>query len=185
MESRMNQSFYGLQMIAEPGGMVEHFRMVSATAAPIRQLLTARLKTDLGYYALLSYRETFRVERYSKGELAASADVRPFIEVKIPGKLIASFTEDGTPVIRSAEGIPMTDEEVSDLLFDYRAYAEADETLFMGDWEQALGDLDGEPLLEGQEVEIGGVSLIEGRIYEWESGQEYTLEEFMEIAAAE
>lgn len=181
-EQQLSKSFYYLEMFVEPGGMVEDFKMVSSSADKISQMIIARIKTHLGFYALLSYGQTIKVHRYTNGKCEAMVDIHPFLQVTVPEKITASFTEEGQPVIRDMEGKPVTESYLSDLLFDYNAYEEEAETVILGEWETKLGALKGELLLEKEEINLDGTAYIEGKVYEFESGEEYSLEEFLEIA---
>jgi hypothetical protein len=181
-ELQLSKSFYYLEMFAEPGGITEDFKMVSSNVDKISQMIIARIKTHLGFYALLSYGQTIRAHRYTNGKCEAMVDIHPFLQVTVPEKITASFTEEGEPVIRDMEGKPVTDGYLSDLLFDYNAYEEETETVILGDWENKLGELKGELISEKEEINLDGTVYIEGRVYEFESGEEYSLEEFLEIA---
>ncbi len=179
------KSFYYLKMLAEPGGMREDFRMISSDTEKLRQMLLTRIKASLGFYALLSYGQTIRITCYTAGEQTDFVDIHPFLNITVPGKLTASFTEGGTPVIKGEDGNTATDGYVSDLLFEYRAYDEETETVQLGDWEGQLGALTGEPLVLQEEVEIDGVFLTADRVYELESGEDYSLEEFIAMTKEE
>lgn len=183
-ETQLSKSFYYLEMFVEPGGMTEDFKMVSSSADKISQMIIARIKTHLGFYALLSYGQTIRVHLYTNGKCEAMVDIHPFLQVTVPGKITASFTEEGQPVIRDMEGKPVTDGYLSDLLFDYNAYEEKTETetVVLGEWENKLGVLNGELLLEKEEINLDGIVYMADKVYEFESGEEYSLEEFLEIA---
>lgn len=176
------KSFYYLEMIVEPGGMNEYFQMVSGSAENIRKMITARIKTYLGFYALLSYGQTIRVHRYIDGKCENMIDIHPFLQVTVPGKITAYFTEEGESVIRDMEGNPVSDAYVSDLVFDYSAYGEKTETVILGDFEGKLGALSGSVLLEHEEVFFNENVYPSDHVYEIESGEEYSLEEFLEIA---
>lgn len=181
-EPQISKSFYYLEMFVEPGGMTEDFKMVSSSADNISQMIIARIKTHLGFYALLSYGQTIKVHRYTNGKCEAMVDIHPFLKVTVPEKITASFTEEGQPIIRNMEGNPVTDGYLSDLLFDYNAYEEKTETVILGDWENKLGGLIGELLSEQEEINIDGTLLVADKVYEFEYGEEYSLEEFLEIA---
>jgi tetratricopeptide (TPR) repeat protein len=183
-EPQFRKSFYYIEMFAEPGGMTEDFKMVSSSADKISQMIIARIKTHLGFYALLSYGQTIRVHRYANGKCEAMVNIHPFLQVTVPGKITASFTEEGQPVIRDMEGKPVTDGYLSDLLFDYNAYEEKTETetVVLGEWENKLGVLNGELLLEKEKINLDGTTYMADNVYEFESGEEYSLEEFLEIA---
>lgn len=180
-EPQLSKSFYYLEMFVEPGGMVEDFKMASSSAKNISQMIIARIKTHLGFYALLSYGQTIRVHRYTNGKCEAMVDIQPFLQVTVPDKLVAYFTEEGEPVVKDMEGKPVTDGYLSDLVFDYNAYEEKTETVILGDWENKLGGLIGELLSEQEEINIDGTLLVADKVYEFESGEEYSLEEFLEI----
>lgn len=179
------KSFYYLEMRAEPGGMREDFRMVSVHGGSLRQMMTARLKAGLGFYALLSYGQTIRVTRYTAGKQTEVLDIRPFLKITVPGKLTAAFTEEGEPVIQDAAGNTAAAGYVSELLCEYRAYEEEAETVWLGDWEGRLGALTEELLDEQEEVEIEDVFLRADRVYELESGENYSLEEFVAMIKEE
>jgi tetratricopeptide (TPR) repeat protein len=180
-EQQLSKSFYYLEMFVEPGGMVEDFKMVSSSAKNISQMIIARIKTHLGFYSLLSYGQTIRVHRYTNGKGDGVVDIHPFLQVTVPEKITASFTEEGQPVIRDMEGKPVTDSYLSDLVFDYNAYEENTETVILGDWENKLGGLIGELFSEQEEINIDGTLFVADKVYEFESGEEYSLEEFLEI----
>ncbi|MNM84176.1 hypothetical protein D3C81_962590 [compost metagenome] len=55
----------------------------------------------------------------------------------------------------------------------------------MGDWEEQLGVLTGELLLVQEEADVDGITLIADRVYEFESGAEYSLEEFIAVTKEE
>jgi hypothetical protein len=177
----VEKSFYYLEMIAEPGGMREYFQMVSGSAESISQMIIARIKTDFGFYALLSYGQTIQIKRYLDGKYENMVDIHPFLQVTVPEKLTAYFTEEGEPVIRDMEGKEISEGEVSDMLFDYNAYEEASETVILGDWEVKLGELTGDILKSHEEVKLDGNLFSANIVYELESGEEYSLEEFLEI----
>jgi hypothetical protein len=181
-EPQFSKSFYYLEMFVEPGGMREDFKMVSSSAENISKMIIARIKTYLGFYALLSYGQTIRVHRYTNGKGDSVVDIHPFLQVTVPEKITASFTEEGQPFIRDMEGKPVTDDYLSNLVFDYNAYEEKTETIILGDWENKLGALKGELLSEQEEINIDGTLLVADKVYEFESGEEYSLEEFLEIA---
>jgi len=181
-EPQLSKSFYYLEMFAEPGGMREDFKMVSSSVKNISQMIIARIKTHLGFYALLSYGQTIRVHRYTNGKYDAMVDIHPFLKIIIPEKLVAYFTEEGEPVVRDMEGKTVTEGYLSDLLFDYNAYEEKTETVTLGEWETKLGVLKGELLLEKEEINLDGTVYMADKVYEFESGEEYSLEEFLEIA---
>lgn len=181
-DPQLSKSFYYLEMFAEPGGMREDFKMVSSSAENINQMIIARIKTHLGFYALLSYGQTMRVHRYTNGKCDGMVDIHSFLQVTVPDTLVAYFTEEGEPVVRDMEGKPVTEGYLSDLLFDYNAYEEQTETVILGDWENKLGVLKGELLLEQEEINLDGTVYMADKVYEFESGEEYSLEEFLEIA---
>lgn len=176
------KSFYYLEMIAEPGGMREYFQMVSGNAEHIRQMIIARIKTDFGFYALLSYGQTIEVQRYINGKYENTVDIHSFLQVTVPGKLTAYFTKEGKPVIRDMERKTISEGELSDMLFGYNAYEEASGTVILGDWTIKLGELTGEILNSYEEVKLNGNIFTADIVYEIESGEEYSLEEFLEIA---
>lgn len=179
------KSFYYLQILAEPGGMREDFRIISSDTEKLRQLLLTKIKASMGFYALLSYGQTIRVTRYVNGEQTTILDLHPFLHITVPGKLTASFTEEGIPVIRDGAGNKATEGYVSDLLFEYRAYDEETETVQLGDWEGQLDALTGGLVAWQEEVEIDGVFLTADRVYELESGEDYSLEEFITMIREE
>lgn len=181
-EPQLSKSFYYLEMSAEPGGMREDFKMVSSSAENISKMIIARIKNHLGFYVLLSYGQTIRVHRYINGKCDGKVDIHPFLQVTVPDKLFAYFTEEGESVVRDMEGKTVSEGELSDLLFDYNAYEEKTETVILGEWENKLGTLKGELLLEKEEINLDGTVYIEGKVYEFESGEEYSIEEFLEIA---
>jgi hypothetical protein len=112
-------------------------------------------------------------------------DIHPFLNVTVPEKLVAHFTEEGEPVVRDMEGKPVTEGYLSDLLFDYNAYEEKTETVILGDWENKIGELKGELISEKEEIKLDGTVYIADKVYEFESGEEYSLEEFLEICKGE
>ncbi|MDF2883535.1 MAG: yrrB 2 [Clostridiaceae bacterium] len=166
-EPQSSKSFYYLEMSVEPGGMREDFKMVSSCAENISKIIIARIKTHLGFYALLSYGQIIRVNRYTNGKCEATVDIHPFIQVTVPEKLVAHFTEEGELVVRDMEGKPVTEGDLSDLLFDYNAYEEKAETVILGDWENKLGELKGELISEKEEINLDGTVYIADKVYEF------------------
>ncbi|NTV79787.1 MAG: hypothetical protein HGA25_11815 [Clostridiales bacterium] len=80
------------------------------------------------------------------------------------------------------EGNAVSDAYLSDLLFDYLPDEEEQETVFLGDFESVIGKLAGEILTEGEEY-IGedGCCYNADTMIEEESGEEYPLEEFLDM----
>jgi hypothetical protein len=185
-QEKPGKSYYDLKMYVEPGAMREAFHMVSGKAENIRQAILARIKTYSGFYTLLSYGQTIEVQRFTNGILEATVDIHPFLKLIVPNELTASFAEDGQYVIRDMQGNSIPKNILSDLLFDYFAYGEETETVFLADWETKLGPLSGDIILESEEyVGDDGNLYNADTVIEDESGEEYTLEEFLNIAKAE
>ncbi|WP_438448575.1 tetratricopeptide repeat protein [Gorillibacterium sp. sgz5001074] len=177
------KSYYHLHMFVEPGGMREYFQMVSGSAGHIREMIIARIKSGFGLYALLSYGQTIRVQRFAIGILETEVDILPFLRITVPNELTASFTEEGHPVIRNMEGNPIPEGDLAGLLFDYIAYEEEAETVILGDWETRLGALTGDVVSEQEEFMNGeGTVFKADMVYEEESGEEFLLADFLMMA---
>ncbi|SFB72597.1 protein of unknown function [Flexibacter flexilis DSM 6793] len=180
-EPHQRKSFYYLEMIAEPGGMSEVFEMVSGSAENIKNMITSRIKTAMGFYALLSYGQTILIHKYIDGVRTNSIDAHQFLKVNIPNKLSASFSEDNKPVILDIDGKPIDKSSLVDFLFDYVAFDESTETVFWGDWESKLGALTGDIASSQEEIYFDGNILTADTVNEFNSGESYSIEEFMEI----
>lgn len=177
------KSYYHLQMFVQPGGMREYFQMVSGSAGHIREMIIARIKSGFGLYALLSYGQTIRVQKFTGGILEAEVDILPFLRITVPNELTAFFTEEDRPVIRDMDGNPIPEGDLAGLLFDYIAYEEEAETVILGDWETRLGALTGDVVSEQEEFVNGeGTVFTADMVYEEESGEEFPLAEFLMMA---
>lgn len=202
-----DKSFYVLEMFVEPGAMREYIRFASGSLQHIEQVMIACIKGGLGFYKLVSYGQHIRLYRFEQGQKVLGLNLLPFILVTVPGQLTASFAETGKPNILDMEGNPLPasiektvikkhkrtgasyemkesisrDKYLSDLLWDYRACAEAKETLFVTPFAEVIGALEGIPLAGGEEAETAEGVFVADEVSEEESGNTCSMEEYLSV----
>lgn len=202
-----DKSFYVLEMFVEPGAIREYIRFASGSLQHIEQVMIACIKGGLGFYKLVSYGQHIRLYRFEQGQKVLGLNLLPFILVTVPGQLTASFAETGKPNILDMEGNPLPasiektvikkhkrtgasyemkesisrDKYLSDLLWDYRACAEAKETLFVTPFAEVIGALEGIPLAGGEEAETAEGVFVADEVSEEESGNTCSMEEYLSV----
>lgn len=200
-----DKSFYVLEMFVEPGAMREYIRFASGNLQHIEQVLTACIKGGLGFYKLLSYGQHIRLYRYEHGQHVLGINLLPFILVTIPGELTASFAETGQLILADSEGRPLPasiektvikkhkrtgadyeikesisrDKYLSDLLWEYHAFSQTEETLFLTPFAEVIGALEGIPLAAGEEAETREAFFVGDEVCEEESGGTCSMEEYL------
>lgn len=201
-KSLSEKSFYVLEMYVERGGMNENLRFVSADLGRMEQFMVASIKGNLGFYKLLSYGQRILLHRIEKGKTVSTLNLLQFIRLCIPGMLNATFNQLGEADIRDMEGniqkqsweetvikkhksgasyeVKKT-RQLSDYLWEYHAFSEKEETFFITPYKDKIGELCGIPLAEGESAEIENYSVIGELGGELNSGETFSLEEYVEI----
>lgn len=205
-----DKSFYVLEMFVEPGGMREHIRFASGNLQHIEQVLTSNIKGEWGFYKLISYGQNIMLHRFENGRKVASVNLLPYIRLYVPGHFTAVFSLAGKAELLDMDGKVLKDswEEtvtkkhkrtgaayevkevktraayLSDLLWEYRAESEAEETLFLAPFAEKIGALSGQALAEGEQAETAEAIFVGEQFVELESGYECTLAEYLAIIHA-
>lgn len=200
-----DKSFYVLEMFVEPGAIREYIRFASGNLQHIQQVLIACIKGGLGFYKLLSYGQHIRLHRFEHGQKVLGVNLLPFIMVTVPGQLTATFAETGqlnlldmvgralpasmekvavkkhkrTGATYEAKESISRDEYLSNLLWEYRAFCEVEETVFITPFNEVIGALEGSPLASGEEAETVADIFTGDVVEEVESGEMCSVEDYL------
>lgn len=200
-----DKSFYVLEMFVEPGAMREYIRFASGSIEHVMQVLIACIKGGLGFYKLLSYGQHIRLHRFEHGQKVLGVNLLPFIMVTVPGQLTATFAETGQLNLLDMVGraLPASmekvavkkhkwtgatyevkesisrDEYLSNLLWEYRAFCDVEETVFITPFNEVIGALEGSPLASGEEAETVADIFTGDVVEEVESGETCSVEDYL------
>lgn len=200
-----DKSFYVLEMFVEPGAIREYIRFASGNLQHIQQVLIACIKGGLGFYKLLSYGQHIRLHRFEHGQKVLGVNLLPFIMVTVPGQLTATFAETGQLNLLDMMGRALPalmekvavkkhkrtgatyevkesisrDEYLSNLLWEYRAFCEVEETVFITPFNEVIGALEGSPLASGEEAETVADIFTGDVVEEVESGETCSVEDYL------
>lgn len=200
-----DKSFYLLEMFVEPGAMREYIRFASGSIEHVMQVLIACIKGGLGFYKLLSYGQHIRLHRFEHGQKVLGVNLLPFIMVTVPGQLTATFAETGQLNLLDMVGraLPASmekvavkkhkwtgatyevkesisrDEYLSNLLWEYRAFCEVEETVFITPFNEVIGALEGSPLASGEEAKTVADIFTGDVVEEVESGETCSVEDYL------
>lgn len=193
------KSFYMLEMYVEPGGIHEYMKVTSGDIEHIEQFMMASLKAPMGFYKLLCYGQYIILHRFEGGRKIATINLKPYIRILVPGKFKASFSDDGNTLnFKNLKGdiihqifekeepddYPCDEKFFKGLwnsLFDYTAYSEEEETVFITSFNEKIGFLIGEPLQAAETAETEEDTYVGEEVYEFESGEAMSIAEYVRI----